>query len=125
MRPKPTNTGSAKAIRASVSREMAKPRMSRSARIAALDQDRKRVRLPPSVSLPGTVEKIVPARLRNKHEKALIGVVGADRRYRRLRTENTLSDDHGDKVRLKRGAHVEPSVTAEAESAARMLDEDS
>jgi hypothetical protein len=104
---------------------MAKPRMSRSARIAALDRGRKRLRLPPSVSLPGAVEKIIPATLWNKHEKALIGVHGADHGYRKLRIENTLVDKHGYKAKLKRGAHVGPAVIAEAKSTAGVLDEDS
>jgi hypothetical protein len=125
MRRKHTNTGSAKATRASVSREMAKPRMSRSAKIAALNLDRKHVRLPPSVSLPGTVDRIIPAKRSNKSEKAQIGVDGADQLYRKLRIDNALVDEHGDDVKLKRGAHVEVTVTAEAKSSTGVKDEDS
>src|ERR1700689_3093693 len=116
MRRKRANTGSAKATRASVRREMAKPRVSRSARKAALDLDRNRAKLQPSVGLPGTVDRIIPARGPNRPEKAQIGVDAADRPYRRLRIENTLFDEHGDEVKLKKGAHVDLTVTAEPKS---------
>jgi hypothetical protein len=99
--------------------------MSRSAKIAALTLDRKRVRLPPSVSLPGTVDRIIPAKRSNKSEKAQIGVDGADQLYRKLRIDNALVDEHGDDVKLKRGAHVEVTVAAEAKSSTGVKDEDS
>ncbi len=38
------------------------------------------------------------------------GVDVADRRYRDLRIENSLTNEHGDEVRLKKGAHVEVTV---------------
>jgi hypothetical protein len=41
-----------------------------------------------------------------------IAIEGADHRYRDLRIENSLGDEHGDEVRLKKGAHVEVTVTA-------------
>jgi hypothetical protein len=47
--------------------------------------------------------------------KAQIAVDGADHRYRNLRIENTLTDEHGDDVRLEKGASVEVTVTAERE----------
>jgi hypothetical protein len=53
-----------------------------------------------------------PAPRTNLPEKAQIAVVGAPRPYRDLRIENTLTDEHGDDVRLKKGAHVEITVTA-------------
>jgi hypothetical protein len=37
---------------------------------------------------------------------------GPDVHYRDLRIENTLTDEHGDEVKLKKGAHVEVTVTA-------------
>ncbi len=64
--------------------------------------------------MPGTVEKIIPSPGTNQPEKAQIAVDGAARPYRDLRIENTLIDEHGDDVRLKKGAHVEVTVTAKA-----------
>jgi len=46
-------------------------------------------------------------------EKAQITVDEADHRYRDLRIENTLTDEHCNDVKLKKGAHVEVAVTAE------------
>jgi hypothetical protein len=41
---------------------------------------------------------------------AQIAVDGADHGYRDLRIENTLTNEHGDDVKLKKGAHVEVTV---------------
>jgi hypothetical protein len=98
---------------ASVNEEMAKPRMTRSARIAELKLDTARIPDQPSVTMPGTVDKIIQPRGPSQPEKAQIAVDGADQRHRNLRFENTLTDEHGDDVRLKKGAHVEVSVTAD------------
>ena len=62
--------------------------------------------------MPGTVKKIIPWPRTNLPEKAQIAVAGAPRSYRDLRIENTLTDEHGDDLRLKKGAHVEVNVTA-------------
>jgi hypothetical protein len=100
------------ATHASVKKEMAKPRMARSARIAELNMDTSRKAEEPSTTLPGTVEEIFPS-LRPSHpEKVQIAVHEADHKYRNLRIENKLTDEHGDDVRLKKGAHVEVTVTA-------------
>jgi hypothetical protein len=101
------------AIRVSVNKEMAKPRMARSARIAELNLDSSRIAEQPSASMPGTVDKIIPSPGPSQPEKAQIAVDGADHGYRDLRIENTLTDEHGDDVRLKKGTHVEVTVTAE------------
>jgi anti-sigma B factor antagonist len=69
----------------------------------------------PSVTLPGTVERIIQSP-ENIPEKAEISVQGADELYKEIRIENTLTDEHGDEVRLKKGALVE--VTVEAASGA-------
>ena len=39
-------------------------------------------------------------------------VAGEDDRYRDLRIENSLADGNGNEARLKKGAHVEVTVTA-------------
>ena len=99
--------------RASVKMEMARPRMARSARIAELNLDTARIREQPSTTMPGTVDKIIPSPRPSQPEKAQITVDRNDHRHRDLRIENTLTDEHGDDVKLKKGAHVEVTVTAE------------
>jgi hypothetical protein len=101
------------ATRVSVTKEMAKPRMARSARIAELELDTARIPEQPSVTMPGTVDKIIPPPRPSQPGKAQIAVEGADRRKQDLRIENTLTDEHGDDVKLKKGAHVEVTVAAE------------
>jgi hypothetical protein len=103
---------SANAIRASVKKEMAKPRMAKSARIAELNLDTARIPEHPSTTLPGMVHKIILSPRLTQPEKAQIVVDGADHRYRDLRIENTFTDENGEDVRLKKGAHVEVTVTA-------------
>ena len=66
----------------------------------------------PAVTLPGTVEKIVP-RSRYEPEKAEIAVDGADPLYREVRVENKLQDEEGQEVRLEQGAEVEVTIEAE------------
>jgi len=87
--------------------------MARSGRIAGLNLDTSRTPEPPSIVLPGTVDKIIPSPRRSQPEKAQIAVDGPDRRYRDLRIENVLTDEHGDDVKLKKGAHVEVTVTSD------------
>jgi hypothetical protein len=95
------------ATRASVRNEMAKPRMARSARIAERNLDPARIPDQPSITIPGSVNKIIPSSGASQPEKAQISVDGADQRYRYLRFDNLLTDEDGDDdVRLKRGAHV-------------------
>jgi len=100
------------AMHASVTKEMAKPRMARSARIAELNLDTARIPEQPSTTLSGIVNKIIQSRP-SQLERAQIAVDGADHGYRDLRIENTLTDEHGDDVKLKKGAHVEVTVTAQ------------
>ena len=97
--------------RASVSKEMAKPRMARSARIAELKLETARIPEHPRTTMPGTVKRIIPSPRPSQPEKAQIAIDGADHSYRNLLFENTLADEHGDDVRLKKGAHVEITVT--------------
>ena len=95
----------------SVKKEMAQPRMARSARIAERNLDTARVPDQPSTSMPGTVDKIIPSRP-SRPEKAQIAVDRADHRHCDLRIENSLTDENGDEVKLKKGAHVEVTVAA-------------
>jgi len=70
----------------------------------------------PSTTLPATVEKIIKPPAPGMPEKAQIAVEGADHLYRELRIENTLTDENGEKVRLKPGAGVEVTIEAEPDA---------
>lgn len=67
----------------------------------------------PSVTLPGTVEKIIPSSHSGEAEKAQIGIEGADDLYREIRVENTLQNENGDQVSLKPGAQVDVTIAAD------------
>jgi hypothetical protein len=95
----------------SVKKEMAKPRMAKSARIAERNLDTVRVPELPSTTIAGTVDKIIPSRP-SQPEKAQIHIDRAGHGHPDLRIENSLSDKNGDEVKLKKGAHVEVTVTA-------------
>ena len=97
-----------KATRASIKKEMAKPRMAKSVRIAELNFGAERIPGQPRTTMIGTVNKIIPSLRRNQPEKAQIAVD----RYRGLRIEVTLTDGNGDEVKLKKGAHVQLIVAA-------------
>lgn len=66
----------------------------------------------PSVTLPGTVEKIIKS-VPGEPEKAHINIdEGATPLYKEIRIENTLTDENGEEVKLKRGAKVAVKVEA-------------
>jgi hypothetical protein len=67
----------------------------------------------PSVTLPGTVEKVIPARPPIEPEKAQISVKDAEELYKEIRVENTLQDANGNPVALKPGAQVEVTIEAD------------
>ncbi len=96
-----------------VQTEMALPRMSKSARIAERNLDTARVSVLPRTVITGTVDKLIPSPRPNQPEEAQISIEGADPGYRDVRIENSLTDEHGDEVKLKKGGHVEVIVTAE------------
>ena len=106
----------ADSTRVSVRQEMAKPRMARSARIAERNLDPARIPHQPSITFPGSVNKIIPSLGTSQPEKAQIAVDGADQRYRYLRFSNLLTDENGDDVKLKKGAHVHITITEESKT---------
>jgi hypothetical protein len=89
------------ATRAGVEKEMAKPRMAKSAGIAESNLDIARIPERPSITMPGTVDKIIPSVRPSRSEKAQIAVDETDPPYRDFRIENTLTDEHGDDVKFK------------------------
>ena len=93
------------ATRASIKKEMAKPRMAKSVRTARVPGQARTTPL-------GSVDKIIASLRTTKTEKAQIAVVGADDRYRNRRFENILIDGKGNPVSVKKGARVEFAVTA-------------
>jgi hypothetical protein len=70
----------------------------------------------PSATLPGTVEKIIKPPHPSEPEKAQIAVEGADHLYKELRIENSLTDENGNEVHLKKGAKVDVTVAAEPDA---------
>jgi hypothetical protein len=70
----------------------------------------------PSTTLPGTVEKKIRSPDPSEPEKAQIAIEGAEHLYKEIRIENALTDENGNKVRLKQGAEVEITVEAEPEA---------
>jgi len=69
-----------------------------------------------AVTLPGTVNKVIPPIHPSLPEKAEISVEGADDLYREIRIENTLSGESGNEVSLKPGADVEVTIEADADA---------
>lgn len=67
-----------------------------------------------STTLPGKVEKVIDAHpVTGEPEKAQIAVEGADHLYREIRVPNSLTDAHGQKVKLQEGAEVEVKIEAD------------
>jgi hypothetical protein len=90
------------ATRASIKKEMAKPRMAKSVRTARAPGQAR-------TTPPGTVDKIIASLRTTQAEKAQIAGVGADDRYRDRRIGNTLTDGKGNGA-----CRDEISVTAKA-----------
>lgn len=66
-----------------------------------------------TVTLPATVEKIIPPAWPGQPEKAQIAVHGAEDLYKEIRVDNELQGPDGEAVTLKKGAHVEVTIEAE------------
>jgi hypothetical protein len=107
-----------------VKKEMARPRMAKSARIMERNLEAGRTPERPSTIMPGKVAKIIPSRSRKQPEKAQIAVDKAAPKFRNLRIENSLTDEHGDEVKLKKGAQVEVTVAAEGDTSTAKIMKD-
>ena len=66
--------------------------------------------------LQGTVQKIIKPAVPTEPEKAQIDIEGGDDLYREIRIENVVTDENGEKARLKPGVQVD--VIVEADSSA-------
>ena len=71
--------------------------------------------------LHGTVDKIIKPVVPSEPEKAQIDIKGADDLYREIRIENTLTDEHGEEVRLKEGAYVDVGIEADTDATLKKL----
>ena len=69
-----------------------------------------------AVTLPGVVEKIIPPIPPDMPEKAQIAIESAEDLYREIRIENTLQDEDGNPVKLRKGAEVEVTIEAETKA---------
>jgi hypothetical protein len=70
----------------------------------------------PAVTLPATVEKIVQPVNPKSPEIAEIHIEGADPLYREIRVENTLKNEAGEEVKLKKGSHVDVTIEADKDA---------
>jgi hypothetical protein len=87
--------------------------MAKSARIADLNRGTARTKEQPSTAISRTIDNFIPSPRPSKPEEARIAVdKAAGRPHRDFRIEKSLTDEHGDDVKLKKGAHVEIAVTA-------------
>ncbi|MGD0306289.1 MAG: hypothetical protein ABSC71_15800 [Candidatus Acidiferrales bacterium] len=102
---------SAKTTRTIVREEMARPRVTKSVRIAQSDLDTGRRPEPASLIMDGTVLRIIRSHRGDKPGSAQIALNVLNKQHRDLRIENSLIDEHGDDVKLKKGAAVEVTVT--------------
>jgi hypothetical protein len=67
----------------------------------------------PSTTLPGVVQKVIPSPHPSVPEKVEIEIKGADDLYREIRVVNTLTDEDGNEVGLKKGAEVDVTIEAD------------
>lgn len=67
----------------------------------------------PALTLPGTVEKIIPPFASYRPEKAQITIEGADDLYREIRINNDLKDEEGKQAKLKPGDEVDVTIEAD------------
>jgi hypothetical protein len=72
--------------------------------------------------LRGIVEKVIRPTLPSEPEKAQIEIEEADELYREIRVENALTDENGEKVRLKPGAKVDVVVKADTDGTTKKTD---
>ena len=66
-----------------------------------------------SVTMAGTVEKIITPLDPSLPERAQIGIEGGDDLYREIRVNSLMTDAHGQEFELKKGAEVEVTIHAE------------
>jgi hypothetical protein len=73
--------------------------------------------------LQGTVEKVIKPSVPGQPERAQIDIHGADDLYREIRIENVVTDENGEKARLKAGAKVDVIVEADSNATTKQADD--
>jgi len=72
--------------------------------------------------LRGKVQKVLKPIMPLELEKAQISVDEADELYREIRVENALTDENGERVRLKPGAEVDVILEADTDATTKKSD---
>jgi hypothetical protein len=72
--------------------------------------------------LRGKVQKVLKPIVPLEPEKAQISVDEADELYREIRVENALTDENGERVRLKPGAEVDVILEADTDATTKKSD---
>jgi hypothetical protein len=68
------------------------------------------------------VQKVLKPIVPLEPEKAQISVDEADELYREIRVENALTDENGERVRLKPGAEVDVILEADTDATTKKSD---
>ena len=68
----------------------------------------------------GTVQEVLKPLLSDEPEKAQISIDEGEELYREIRIENVLTDENGERVRLKPGADVDVVVEADTDATTKM-----
>ena len=72
--------------------------------------------------LRGKVQKVLKPIVSLEPEKAQISVDEADELYREIRVENALTDENGERVRLKPGAEVDVILETDTDATTKKPD---
>ncbi len=75
-----------------------------------------------SVTLTGTVDKIIQPPIPQMPEKAQISVEGAEELYKEIRVDNKVVDEEGNERKLKPGAKVEVTIQADPKDTEKKAD---
>jgi len=70
----------------------------------------------------GSIQKVIRSAVPNEPEKAEISVEEADELYREIRVENVVTDEKGQKARLKPGAEVDVVIEADSNATIKKPD---
>jgi hypothetical protein len=66
--------------------------------------------------MPGSIERIIKSFPSSEPEKAQIAIEGTDDPHWEIRIENSLTDENGEELRLKKGAEVEVTLEADRDA---------
>jgi hypothetical protein len=85
-------------------------------RILSILIDRRQMPDIAKITMPGPVQNVLESVDPSKPEKAEILVHEAEPLYGEIRVPNTLHDDQGNKLKLKKGADVEVHIEADKDA---------